>query len=53
MARDHLMVGEWVVLIFQVPNYSSADARDGTLLPVVIGLKKYYPVGDVERDRSR
>ena len=47
------MVGEWVMLIFQVPNYNCADARDGILLPVVIGLKKYYPVRDVERDRSR
>ena len=28
---------EWVVLIFRVPNYNSADARDGILLPVVIG----------------
>ena len=32
-----IMVGEWVVLIFRVPNYNSADARDGILLPVVIG----------------
>ena len=31
------MVGEWVVLIFRVPNYNSADARDGILLPAVIG----------------
>ena len=31
------MVGESVVPIFRVPNYNSADARDGILLPVVIG----------------
>ena len=35
-AKDS-MVGESVVLIFRVPNYNSADARDGILLPVVMG----------------
>ena len=34
------MVGKWVVLIFREPNYNSADARDGILLPVVMG--HYY-----------
>ena len=30
------MVGE-CVLIFRAPSYNSADARDGTLLPAVMG----------------
>jgi len=31
------METELGVLIFRVPNYNSADARDGILLPVVVG----------------
>ena len=30
------MVGE-CVLIFRAPSYNSADARDGTSLPAVMG----------------
>jgi len=33
------MESEWVVLDFQMLNFNSADARDGILLPVVMGHK--------------
>ena len=40
--EDPRVVGESVVLIFRVPNYNSADARDGILLPVVIDYNSLH-----------
>jgi hypothetical protein len=35
------MESEWVVLDCRMPNYNSADARDGILLPVVVHYTDY------------